>query len=159
MNFSAEPLQTNSIWGDEPGPWETSSNQGGEPARTVLILDDSRAHRLMLETVFAKWGFKVLQADNGRDGTVCLERAGTIALILTDWKMPSMNGLEFVQAVRAKPEFAAVPIIMMSGLNTMRHISEALQAGVNDYVLKPFSKEDLAAKLRANHIEVQAEPS
>jgi two-component system chemotaxis response regulator CheY len=82
------------------------------------------------------------------DGSEALERFdASVACILTDWNMPNMGGLEFVRALRARPDGAEVKVIMVTTRSVREDILQAAQAGVNNYVVKPFTPEVLKEKL------------
>jgi two-component system, chemotaxis family, chemotaxis protein CheY len=113
----------------------------------ALVVDDSRAIRLMLIRMLADCGFQVLEAGHGREA---LERlAQDVDLITVDWNMPEMNGLEFVQAVRQDPAFEATKIMMVTTETEMSQVQRALDAGAQEYVMKPFTKAVLEDKLHA----------
>ncbi len=92
-------------------------------------------------------GYKVTEAANGLEALDCLGKGGKFDVVLVDWQMPQMNGLEFVKRVRAKPDVSNVPIIVVSSTDSTDAVMEALDAGANEYIIKPFTKEVLAAKL------------
>jgi len=115
----------------------------------ALVVDDSRAMRMILRRALERFGFEVAQAGNGREALDRIHRdSAPVALFLVDWNMPEMNGLEFVKNVRADPQFAAVPIMMVTTETEAEQISTALEAGANEYVIKPFTDETIEDKLR-----------
>ncbi len=87
-----------------------------------------------------------MEAENGADA---LEKLSGIDLILTDWNMPIMNGLDFVKAVRASTAYAKLPIIMVTTEGAKESVIEALKNGVNDYVVKPFNKITIVEKIES----------
>jgi two-component system chemotaxis response regulator CheY len=115
----------------------------------ALVLDDSRAMRSVLAKMLAHFGFETVQAAQGLEGLAVMEReGGTIGLVLSDWNMPEMNGLEFVQALRAQERFAAVPVIMVTTETELDQMLLALSAGANEYIMKPFTADVVEEKLR-----------
>lgn len=121
----------------------------------ALVVDDSRAVRRLLAQALEGMGFAVVQAENGRLALEALRTsAAPVSLILTDWNMPEMNGLEFLKAVRRQACFESVPVIMVTTETELEHMAEALEAGANEYVMKPFTVEMLADKLRLAGIRV-----
>src|SRR5437016_13510687 len=115
----------------------------------AMVVDDSRAIRLILASTLAELGYEVCQAANGKEALAAVEREpGGISLILVDWNMPEMNGLEFVQHVRADPRYASVSLMMVTTEAEMNQMAKALEAGANEYVMKPFTREIIADKLR-----------
>ena len=115
---------------------------------TVLIVDDSRAVRMLLARALRAIGYDTLEASNGREAVEILEHERSIVrLVLADWNMPEMNGLDLVKHVRQDPQFDALPIIMVTSESDMDQITAALAAGATEYVMKPFTREILEEKL------------
>ncbi|MEC7226470.1 MAG: response regulator [Candidatus Latescibacterota bacterium] len=82
-----------------------------------------------------------------KDALAHLKAEGNFELLLTDWNMPIMNSLELVQAVRADPQLASLPILMVTTRNMKHDIASAMRAGVNNYVTKPFDPKTIKAKI------------
>jgi two-component system, chemotaxis family, chemotaxis protein CheY len=117
-------------------------------AAKALVLDDSRAMRGVLSKILVRLGFEIVQAGNGVEALAVMDREGAeIELILADWNMPEMNGLEFVKALRTQVKFAATPVIMVTTETNVDQMLEALSAGANEYIMKPFTAEMVEAKL------------
>ena len=114
----------------------------------ALIVDDSRAMRLVLRQMLASLGFEVAEARHGREALTYLQMNPTTPVALVDWNMPEMNGLELVLAIRADAELAGVKVMMVTTETEMAHMQRALEAGADEYVMKPFSLEIIADKLR-----------
>jgi two-component system, chemotaxis family, chemotaxis protein CheY len=113
----------------------------------ALVIDDSRSVRAIIGNMLRENGIEVQEAANGREGLDQLECSAGIELVLVDWNMPVMDGLEFIQAVRAQRIYDSVPIVMVTTEADHTQVMRAMQAGANEYVMKPFTKEILAAKL------------
>ena len=113
----------------------------------VLIIDDSRAMRSILRLAMKSLAPEIVEAANGQEGLERLADRGPFDLVLVDWNMPVMNGLEFVTAVRANPDYTAVRIVMVTTEVEMSQVSKALAAGAEEYVMKPFTTEILHDKL------------
>jgi len=115
----------------------------------ALVIDDARTIRAIITQILQELGMEVVQAKNGREGLTRLYADTGINLILVDWNMPEMNGLEFIQAVRAQREFHSVRIMMVTVTTEteQEQVSRALAAGADEYVMKPFTREILVAKL------------
>ncbi|HKB00761.1 MAG TPA: response regulator [Gemmataceae bacterium] len=113
----------------------------------ALVIDDSRTARTIIKEVLREVGLEVVEAANGREGLDQLRRADNLDLVLVDWNMPVMNGLEFIQAVRADRAYDPVRIVMVTTETEQEQVARALAAGANEYVMKPFTKEILVAKL------------
>ena len=113
----------------------------------ALVIDDSRALRRILGDMLKQLGFTISDAGNGREALELLMRSENPDIVLVDWNMPEMNGLEFVQAVRKIERFAAMPLMMVTTETEFEQMASALDAGANEYVMKPFTKECIADKL------------
>ena len=116
--------------------------------RKALAIDDSRAMRIILSRILTEAGFEVVHAGHGGEGLEALNRDDTIELVLVDWNMPQMNGLEFVTAVRAQARFRDVRIVMVTTETEIGQMVRALEAGANEYVMKPFTADAVKDKLR-----------
>lgn len=110
-----------------------------------LVVDDSSTMRRIIKNSLQRIGFNdVIEAENGKDA---LEKLGGIDIILTDWNMPEMDGLEFVKRVRGQNP--KIPILMVTTNAAKDDIIEALKNGVNNYIVKPFTPETLKEKVEA----------
>ena len=115
----------------------------------AMVIDDSRAIRMILANTLEELGYEVCQAANGKEALAAVEReTGGISLFLVDWNMPEMNGLEFVKRLRSDSRFSSVPLMMVTTETEMQQMATALEAGANEYVMKPFTKEIITDKLR-----------
>ena len=114
----------------------------------ALVIDDSSAMRRLIGRILKDIGFEVTEAENGSVALKCLEaEADPPDIALVDWNMPVMNGFEFVQVVRSKPEHDNVRLMMVTTETGVEHIEKALNAGADEYVMKPFTKTELISKL------------
>lgn len=114
----------------------------------VLIIDDSRAMRQIIGKIMKQLGFEIFEAGDGKEGIDQLEQhKDEVELVLVDWNMPVMNGYEFVQAVRAQDEFANHKLVMVTTETEPTQMAKALMAGVDEFVMKPFTSEILIEKL------------
>jgi two-component system chemotaxis response regulator CheY len=113
----------------------------------ALVIDDSRTVRTIIRKILTEVGLEVVEAGNGREGLDQLQRISDVDLILIDWNMPEMNGLEFVIAVRSDRAFDTVRIMMVTTETEQGQVIRALEAGANEYLMKPFTKDVLVAKL------------
>jgi two-component system chemotaxis response regulator CheY len=113
-----------------------------------MVVDDSRAIRLILTRILSQLGFEVSQAASGNEALTLLRTQGDqLTLILVDWNMPGISGLDFVRQVRCDPSMASVVIVMVTTETEIEQMVTALEAGANEYVMKPFTKEIIADKL------------
>lgn len=113
----------------------------------VLVIDDSSTMRLLICRALKELGHETLQANDGKAGLDAARGAEGLQLVLVDWNMPEMNGLEFLIAARSDPGLKAVPIIMVTTENEAANIERALQSGANEFILKPFTKDTLREKM------------
>ena len=115
----------------------------------ALIVDDSRVMRSILKKFLASEGFSTLvEAGDGAEGLDRLKEVGVVDLALVDWNMPRMNGLDFVVAVRSNRAFSKVRVMMVTTEAEASQMARALEAGANEYVMKPFTTDVLRDKLR-----------
>ncbi|MFC5381090.1 response regulator [Aquipuribacter nitratireducens] len=118
----------------------------------ALVVDDSRAMRRIVSAIVGPLGFTPVEADNGASALAELERLtaeGTVpALACIDWNMPVMDGLQLVQAVRSDPRWRGVTLMMVTTESEHSQIVRALAAGAHEYLIKPFTADALADKLR-----------
>ena len=120
----------------------------------VLFVDDSRAIRRIISEIMKQIGFEVPEASNGLEALRRLDEQGAPDLVLVDWNMPHMNGLDLIKAIRANPNFTDLPLMMVTTVTEMERMAQALMAGVNDYVIKPFDKAAIVDKLQLLGIAV-----
>ncbi len=113
----------------------------------ALIVEDSSTIRKILTAYLTKLGFDVTAAVNGRDGLDCLKAMGKADVVLVDWNMPEMDGISFLRAVRADTAYAALPVMMVTTNTDIANVSEALEAGATEYIMKPFTADMVREKL------------
>ena len=113
----------------------------------ALIIDDSKAMRMILGKIIRELGFEVVEAENGLKGMDSLVSTGDVDLVLVDWNMPEMNGYEFVKAVRSQPVHDAIRLMVVSSETQAEGVERMEEAGADEYITKPFTKEALAEKL------------
>jgi two-component system chemotaxis response regulator CheY len=109
--------------------------------------------RTILKQILKEIGFEVAEAGNGREALERLRQLGKADLALVDWNMPEMNGFEFVCAVRAERAYDDLQLMMVSTESEMSQVMKALEAGANEYVMKPFTKDVICEKLAIMGIE------
>lgn len=113
----------------------------------VLVVDDSKTIRSILRAYLTKWGFEVTEAVNGADALAQLKQMPRADLVLVDWNMPEMDGMSFLRAVRADPGYDTLPLMMVTTNSELDHVSQALDAGANEYIMKPFTGDMIKEKL------------
>jgi two-component system chemotaxis response regulator CheY len=114
----------------------------------ALVVDDSRTIRIIVGRTLKELGYEVCEAGNGKEALKVMEaEKAAVNLVLADWNMPEMNGLELLKQLRLDPELASLKILMVTTENELDHMVSALAAGANEYVMKPFTKDILREKL------------
>ena len=113
----------------------------------ALVVDDSKAMRTILSGILSGIGFDVFEAENGLVALERMKEVSNLALAQVDWNMPEMNGYEFVQAVRALDDYNSTKLMMVTTETEMVQVAKALEAGADEYVMKPFTKDVIMEKL------------
>jgi len=114
----------------------------------ALVVDDSRAVRMILAKTLKEIGFEVREAANGREALEVIEAEKTaVKLVLADWNMPEMNGMDLLKQLRQNPQLSSLVVVMVTTETELDQMAAALEAGANEYVMKPFTKDILVEKL------------
>ena len=113
----------------------------------ALVIDDSRTVRIIIRSILKELGMEVIEAADGAEALEQLKRFPDVELLLVDWNMPVMNGLDFLRAVRARREYDGIRILMVTSEAQSEQVARAFRAGANEYLMKPFNKDVLVAKL------------
>lgn len=114
---------------------------------SILVVDDFSTMRRIVKNLLVEIGFSnISEADDGKTALPILE-AGGIDFLVTDWNMPGMPGIDLLKAVRANPELSSLPVLMVTAEAKREQIMEAAEAGVNGYVVKPFTADTLKGKV------------
>lgn len=128
------PLQPNAL-----------SSQPREPRVTILVAEDDPVSRELICTRLANWGYDVIAAQDGSDAMSVLREKSAPSLAILDWMMPGMDGLEICRRVREVNRL--VYLILLSARGTKAEVVEGLNAGADDYLIKPFDKDELHARI------------
>ena len=114
----------------------------------VLVVDDFATMRRILKTILRQIGFtNITEADDGKTALIELKRE-KFGLILCDWNMPEMSGLDLLMAVRSNEGLKDIPFVMVTAETKKENIIEAVKAGVSSYIVKPFTAETIGEKLK-----------
>jgi two-component system chemotaxis response regulator CheY len=114
----------------------------------VLIVDDFATMRRILKNIMKQIGFSsITEAENGKDALKILKEE-TIDLVLCDWNMPEMPGIDLLNAVRGDDQLKGTPFVMVTAEAQKENIIEAVKAGVSSYIVKPFTAETVEEKLK-----------
>lgn len=122
----------------------------------ILIVDDFSTMRRIIKNLLRDLGFNnTTEADDGASGLTALQ-SGDFDFLITDWNMPGMQGIDLLKAVRGDPKLAVLPVLMVTAEARRDQIVEAAQAGVNGYVVKPFTAATLKEKIEKIFERVEA---
>lgn len=113
----------------------------------ALIIDDARVMRRIVATTLRQLGYETAEAAHGREALDLLEAGERFDLACVDWNMPVMDGLQLVQAVRARREWRDLTLLMVTTESEQSQIVRALAAGAHEYLIKPFTPDALMGKL------------
>jgi len=114
----------------------------------VLVVDDSRTIRTIIRRILIELGYEVCEAAHGGEALRVFEaEKEAVKLVLVDWNMPEMNGFELLQRLRQDSSLSSMKIIMVTTETEMDHMASALEAGADEYIMKPFTKDILVEKL------------
>lgn len=141
MSFSAsKPVQS--------GPFALQAQNADRSIRHVLVVDDSRAQRLLVTTGLRNLGFTVHQAASGTEALALCDSV-EFDLILSDWMMPGMNGIDFCRALRARKTDRYVYFILLTSKSDKAAVAEGLEVGADDFLAKPVDSGELRARIKA----------
>lgn len=115
----------------------------------ILVVDDFSTMRRIVRNLLIELGFSgalIQEADDG-DSAIAMLRQQSFDLVVTDWNMPNMTGIDLLREIRAEPKLKALPVLMVTAENNRDQIIAAAQAGVNGYIVKPFTAVTLQEKL------------
>jgi len=116
-------------------------------SKTLLAVDDEQSILMIIDFIFGKKNYSVVQKMNGKEAMNWMHLGNVPDIIIADLNMPEMNGLEFIQQVRASGIYREVPLIMLSGNEDTSEKIKCLKAGADDYLVKPFNPEELEARI------------
>jgi len=113
----------------------------------ILVVDDFSTMRRIVKSLLKELGFE--NTDEAEDGAVAYDKlkGGSFDFVITDWNMPNMTGLELLQAVRGDANLRSLPILMITAEATEECVNDAINAGVNSYIVKPFTASSLNEKI------------
>lgn len=120
----------------------------GKPDMKILVVDDFPTMRRIVKTLLRQNGFtNFIEAEDGVKAYTTLQTTADIEMIVCDWNMPNMTGLELLKTVRADPKVKHLPFLMVTAEAEKENIIEAVKAGVNNYIVKPFTGATLKEKM------------
>jgi two-component system chemotaxis response regulator CheY len=130
-----------------------------DPKTKVLVVDDMLTMRKIVTKILRELGF--IDIAEAQDGNEAWEKAkaGHNGLIISDWNMPNCSGLELLKKIRADKDLSKTPFLLVTAEAEQQQVAEAIKSGVDQYVVKPFSKEGLKTKLESTHKKVSIRTS
>lgn len=118
-----------------------------DPTMKILVVDDMVTMRKIVKNILKQLGFNnIEEAENGQEGLQKL-RGGTFGFVVSDWNMPIMTGIDMLRAIRADEKLKTIPVLMVTAEAQQSNLIEAVQAGVSNYIVKPFTAETMQEKL------------
>ncbi|MFZ9502578.1 MAG: response regulator [Beijerinckiaceae bacterium] len=115
--------------------------------KQILVVDDSSVIRKVARRILEGMSFEIAEAENGQEALVACNRRMPDAILL-DWNMPIMDGLQFLRELRRRPDGGAPKVIFCTTENDVAHIARAVNAGADEYIMKPFDREIMHSKLQ-----------
>jgi two-component system chemotaxis response regulator CheY len=121
----------------------------GKPDMKILVVDDFPTMRRIVKTLLRQNGYhNIIEAEDGQKGFQMLQENPDVEMIVSDWNMPHMTGLELLKTVRGHPKFKHLPFLMITAEAEKENIIEAVKSGVNNYIVKPFTGQTLNEKMK-----------
>ena len=118
-----------------------------DPNMKILVVDDMSTMRRIVKNILKQLGFNNLEeAENGQEALTKL-KADTYGVVVSDWNMPVMMGIDLLRAIRADEKLKKIPVLMVTAEAQKENLMEAVQAGVSNYVVKPFTAETMQEKI------------
>ena len=118
-----------------------------DPSMKVLVVDDMVTMRRIVKNILKQLGFgNVDEAENGQEALQKL-KTDTFGFVVSDWNMPVMTGIDMLRAIRADEKLKAIPVLMVTAEAQQSNLIEAVQAGVSNYIVKPFTAETMQEKI------------
>jgi DNA-binding response OmpR family regulator len=114
----------------------------------VLIAEDEIVSRRLLESALPRWGYDVITATDGEEAWRLLQEPDAPAIMVLDWLMPRLDGVEICRRIRAHPQLSSVYIILLTSRAAIEDVVQGLEAGANDYITKPFDAAELRARMQ-----------
>ena len=127
---------------------EFDTSPDGQTKRTAVVVEDDQIISTMVEHLLSRRGFSVEIAHDGRQALAFLESMPPPALVVLDVMLPYVDGFDLIKQIRQHPTWNEVPVVMLTAKSQEQHIVRALDAGADDYLLKPFRPGELLARIR-----------
>jgi phosphoserine phosphatase RsbU/P len=137
------------------------AGRAGPLRMKILVADDSLVVRRHLHALLSAWGHEPVEARDGEEAWRCLNVGTAPPIVVLDWVMPEPDGVEICHRIRETPALRKTYVLMLTGMSTPEHIVAGLNAGANDFIVKPFNEAELKARVNVGvrMVELQAELS
>lgn len=122
----------------------------------ALVIDDSPVDRKVVSELLHSFGVETVEVENGEQAYVTLADEPSVSLVIVDWNMPMLNGIDFTRKICAERRYNHLKIVMITASNEMDEVRIALEAGVHEYIMKPLDREVFRAKLALVGVSVEA---
>jgi len=126
-------------------------------ANKILIAEDHYVSRHLLERNLSNWGFSVISAEDGEQALNILNSDEAPPIAILDWMMPKMDGIDICRAIRARKDRPYVYLLLLTAKSQKEEVAAGLEAGADDYVIKPFDPDELRARLKVGQRVVNLE--
>ena len=113
----------------------------------ILAVDDSKMMLRIISSTIEMLGYDTVKASNGKEALAILEKEPDIVLVLLDWNMPELNGMDTLKAIKGNEQFKSLPVMMVTTEGEKKNVIKAIQAGAKHYLTKPFNQQDLATRI------------
>lgn len=126
----------------------TLTSSAAEPSLTALVVEDDQVIAMLLRFILERDGFRVEHAADGREAQRLIGSLAPPTVVLLDIMLPYADGFELIASIRGQLEWGKVPVMMLTSKGSEQDIARALDAGADDYMVKPFQPDELKARLR-----------
>lgn len=117
------------------------------PKKKILVIDDDQTILKMVQGILKKYDFETIMAETGQDGLETAKTAKPDAILL-DFKMPGLNGYEALKQLKKDPLTTDIPVVILTGNNSISEVGRSLELGASDYIVKPFNNENLVMRIK-----------
>jgi len=115
---------------------------------TLLVVEDDDTNRMIITKIIEDAGYQVVQAVTGMEALKVLSENYVVKVVLLDWMLPEMDGIDVLKKIRGSKRFASLPVIMQTGNDSAAEVKQAVDAGADDYIVKPIDPKVLMSKVQ-----------
>ncbi|MFQ5482524.1 MAG: response regulator [Nitrospinaceae bacterium] len=114
----------------------------------ILVVEDNTTTRLYIKRILRNLGYSAVKTTDDGAAALVEMRMNSYDLIISDWNMPNLNGLEFLKTLKKTPRFSSIPFLMITGENQLLYVKKALRHGASNYIVKPFEADGFKQKIQ-----------